>query len=91
MRQSWREGGPADRTDKKVSTTMGDALVQLIDELADRHRLPISSYEQLIAGRSPVLAAYAAERAVNNCGIFMETESGQLLIFKHVNKAFAVT
>lgn len=43
---------------------MGDALVQLIDELADRHSLPTSSYEQLLEGRSPALAAYAAERAV---------------------------
>ena len=43
---------------------MGNALIQLIDELADRHCLPTSSYEQLIAGQTPALAAYAAERAV---------------------------
>ena len=43
---------------------MGDALIQLVDELAVRHHLPVASYEQLLEGRSPELASYAAARAV---------------------------
>ena len=36
----------------------------LIDELAERHELPLEAYERLVAGVEPELAAYAAERAV---------------------------
>ena len=43
---------------------MGEALVRLVDELADKHSLPLDGYERLIAGRTPELAAYASDRAV---------------------------
>ena len=43
---------------------MGDALTQLVDELADRRRLSTAAYEQLLLARSPELEAYAAARAV---------------------------
>ena len=43
---------------------MGENLTRLIDELAERHELPLDAYERLVAGVTPDLAAYAAERAV---------------------------
>ncbi len=43
---------------------MGENLTRLIDELAERHELPLDAYERLVAGATPDLAAYAAERAV---------------------------
>ena len=43
---------------------MDSALTALVDELAERHELPLDAYEALIAGRTPELAAHAAERAV---------------------------
>ena len=43
---------------------MGSALTRSIDELASEHSLPTAAYEQLIAGRTPALEAYAASRAV---------------------------
>ena len=46
---------------------MGDALIQLVDELAVWHHLPVASYEQLLEGRSPELASYATARAVEVC------------------------
>ena len=35
----------------------------LIDELAERHELPLEAYERLVTALAPELAAYAAERA----------------------------
>ena len=40
---------------------MGENLTRLIDELAERHELPLDAYERLVAGVTPDLAAYAAE------------------------------
>ncbi|MDO4798336.1 MAG: [FeFe] hydrogenase H-cluster radical SAM maturase HydE [Coriobacteriales bacterium] len=43
---------------------MRSDLAHLIDVLAQRHELALAEYEQLVDQRTPELAAYAAERAV---------------------------
>ena len=43
---------------------MEQSLTRLVDELSSSRELPLEDYERLIAGYSPELAAYAAERAV---------------------------
>ncbi|MBP3884994.1 MAG: [FeFe] hydrogenase H-cluster radical SAM maturase HydE [Olsenella sp.] len=42
---------------------MERGLVRLVDELGERHELPLADYETLVARWTPELAAYAAERA----------------------------
>ena len=42
---------------------MAAGLYRLIDELAERRSLSLDSYEALIVGHTPELAAYAAQRA----------------------------
>ena len=43
---------------------MENNLYRLIDRLEQEHSLTLAEYEQLLTGRTPPLAAYAAEKAV---------------------------
>ena len=43
---------------------MGNGLERLIDELASHRSLPLDAYEELIVHRTPELAAYAAQKAL---------------------------
>lgn len=45
------------------SNTTCAAAHRLIDRLADRHTLPLTDYERLIAGFTPELASYARDKA----------------------------